>query len=79
MINTVFKLGNSNAIRLPKTVMESLGIKTNDEINMTVINNKLTIEKANTRKNINELFKGYKGKYKVIDEFDDAPVGKEIL
>lgn len=79
MISNVFKLGNSNAIRLPKTVMKSLDIKTNDEVKMTINDNKLTIEKIKKRKNIDELFKDYNGKYEVNELLDDNPVGREVL
>lgn len=79
MISNVFKLGNSNAIRLPKPIMESLGIHTNDEVKLTINDSKLTIEKIGSRKNIKELFKDYSGKYEIKEFFDDKPVGRELL
>ena len=79
MISNVFKLGNSNAIRLPKPIMESLGIQTNDEVKLTINDNKLTIEKIGTKKNIKELLKNYSGKYEINEFFNDKPIGRELL
>jgi antitoxin MazE len=41
----VSKWGNSSAIRLPKAVMEELGLKQGEVIEMTVQNGKAVIEK----------------------------------
>lgn len=45
----VSKWGNSSAIRLPKAVMEELGIKQGEVIEMTVQNGKGVIEKPKQR------------------------------
>lgn len=79
MVSTVFKLGNSNAIRLPKTIMEALNLKTNDLVKMTIVDNRLTIEKQESKKTIEQLFDGYKGKYEVEEVLDDPARGRELL
>jgi antitoxin MazE len=45
----VSKWGNSSAIRLPKAVMEELGIKQGEVIEMTVKDGKALIEKPKQR------------------------------
>jgi antitoxin MazE len=45
----VSKWGNSSAIRLPKAVMEELGIKQGEVIEMTVKDGKAVIEKPKQR------------------------------
>ncbi|MDO4199132.1 MAG: hypothetical protein Q4D13_09130 [Erysipelotrichaceae bacterium] len=79
MKSTVFKLGNSNAIRLSKTMMEALDLKTDDEIEISISDHKLTIEKSYKRKSIEDLFAGYEGEYHTIEFFDDKAKGKELL
>lgn len=79
MNSKVFKLGNSNAIRLPKTIMEALNLQTNDLIKMTIVDKKLTIEKQESKKTIKQLFKDYEGKYEVNEILNDSAIGRELL
>lgn len=79
MKTTIFKLGNSNAVRLTKNLLDELGLKTNDEITIETVNNSIVIRKANTRKNIKELFENYNGKYDTEMILDDKSVGGEML
>lgn len=77
----IFSLGNSNAIRLPKVIMEALSLKGGDPVTITVQgNDALIIKKASTktRRSIDELFEGYTGDYKVT-EWDTGTVGREVL
>lgn len=73
----VFALGNSNAIRIPKNVMESLSLSAEDDITLEVAEGELIIRKA-LPTSVNELFANYKGKY-VVEEITDRPVGEELL
>lgn len=78
MIVKLQKWGNSQGIRLPKVIIDELDISENDELDIKVEEDKILIEKVNLRKNIVDLFEGYKGGYEsqVIDW--DNSVGKEI-
>lgn len=78
MIVKLQKWGNSQGIRLPKVIIDELDISENDELDIKVEEDKILIEKVNLRKNIVDLFEGYKGEYEsqVIDW--DNSVGKEI-
>ncbi len=79
MVSTIFKLGNSNAIRLPKAIMKALNFSTNDEISMETKDNMLIISKHNGKKSIKELFVNYDKEYFADETFDDGPKGREML
>lgn len=73
----VFSLGNSNAIRIPKKVMQSLSLNSDDDITLEVSDSELIIKKA-LPSSIKELFAGYNGKY-VVEEIIDEAVGEELI
>ena len=60
MTTTIQKWGNSQGVRIPKIILEQIVINVED--------GKLVMEKAkeHKRKNIKELFEGYKGDYEPI-------------
>ena len=79
MITTIQKWGNSQGIRIPKIVLETVKWADDEQIMIVVDNDKLIIEKAkNKRKNIKELFADYKGDYEPIDIDWGNPEGDEI-
>ena len=73
------KWGNSEGIRIPSTVLKSLGLKTNDKLELQLDNNKIIIFKHKTKEEIlEEKFKKYNGD-NLAKEFEwDEPRGKEI-
>lgn len=78
MITTLQKWGNSKGIRIPKSMLDSLGWDSNGDLLVTTHDNKIIIEQADRRKSIQELFAGYDGDY-VPEETDwGAPAGREI-
>lgn len=79
MITTIFKLGNSNAVRIPKHIMAALELKTDDEIKIELVDNQIVLQKSLKHMTIDELFKNYKGPNTIKLEFDDMPVGREEL
>lgn len=78
MTTTIQKWGNSQGIRIPKVILDTVKWDENEEIIILVENEKLIIEKANNRKNIKELFKDYKGKYEPVEMDWGETVGDEI-
>ncbi len=78
MTTTVQKWGNSQGIRIPKVLLDTLNWSDNEELILSADESRLVIEKANSRKNIKELFADFKGDYKPIDIDWGKPVGKEI-
>lgn len=83
----VRRWGNGQAIRLSKEILEQMHIKENDNLNVTVHDGKMVLEKAEKPKylNLKERLEAFYGK--PIDEIQvestqevdmDAPVGKEF-
>ncbi len=79
MTTTIQKWGNSQGIRIPKVLLDSVKWNENEEIIIDVDNDKLIIKKAKSkRKNIKELFENYNEKYEPVDINWGKPVGEEI-
>lgn len=78
MITTIQKWGNSQGIRIPKVILDSVQLKENEEVAMIAENGKIIIEKAKKRKTIVELFEGYKGDYQPEEIDWGSPRGDEV-
>lgn len=80
MTTTIQKWGNSQGIRIPKMLLDSVNWSENEQIEIKVDNGKLIIEKTKDRKrkNIKELFKNYKGNYEPEKIDWGEPKGEEI-
>lgn len=79
MPTMIQKWGNSQGVRIPKILLDTVKWKENEQIVIVVDNDKLIIEKAkNKRKNIKELFADYKGEYEPTEIDWGNPEGKEI-
>ena len=80
MTTSIQKWGNSQGIRLPKMLLDSVQWTENEKIVILVDNGKLIIEKAPKpkRKNIKELFEDYNGDYKPVEIDWGKPKGDEI-
>ncbi|MDO4369265.1 MAG: AbrB/MazE/SpoVT family DNA-binding domain-containing protein [bacterium] len=73
------KWGNSDGIRIPKSILKSLNIKTNDILNIEQIENKIVITIPKRKKiSLKEEFIKYNGKNLAKDFSWDESVGKEI-
>jgi antitoxin MazE len=46
MVGTIQKWGNSNGLRFPKSIMDALGLSTNDQVELEIVGDNLTIRKA---------------------------------
>ena len=80
MTTTIQKWGNSQGIRIPKMLLDSVNWSENEQITIKVDNGKLIIEKTKDRKrkNIKELFKNYKRNYEPEKIDWGEPKGEEI-
>ncbi len=80
MTTNIQKWGNSQGIRLPKYLLDSIKWHEDEEIEITAENGKLVIEKTvrKDRKNIKELFANFDGEYTPQDVDWGEPVGDEI-
>ena len=79
MTTTIQKWGNSQGVRIPKVILDTVNWAENEQIILVVNNGKIIMEKAkNKRKNIKELFENYKGKYEPTEMDWGEPKGEEI-
>ena len=78
---TIQKWGNSQAVRLPKALLEIASIKENEQVQILAERDKIVIQKVKTKrrhKTLAERLEGFEGDY-VGEEWDTgAPVGKEV-
>lgn len=79
MTATIQKWGNSQGIRLPKIILDSVNMNEGDDVEIIIQSETLIIKRtAKKRKTIQELFAGYEGDY-TPDEIDwGESVGGEI-
>ena len=67
----VSKWGNSQGIRIPKSIFNELSINEGDELELNIVNDSIVINKIIPKnKTIIDLFEGY--------EFDNNDLVKEI-
>ena len=77
MTAIISKWGNSQGLRLPKSIIEDLNLSIGDKIKITTENNKVILEPVKKKKyDIRELVKKVPKDYKAYEEFE-AKVGKE--
>lgn len=80
MYATIQKWGNSQGIRLPKHLLETLGLQENDQVEIAQERDLIVIRKAGARhKTLEERMAGFDGNY-TFSEYDwGKPVGNEVL
>jgi len=79
MTAKISKWGNSQGLRMPKDIMDSLHLQVGDNVNITMLDGKVIIEpikKEILNYDLNELISKIPTKYKACEEFDTI-VGKE--
>ena len=79
MTITIQKWGNSQGIRIPKNILEKLGISTSDFLQLTIENDAIVLRKAFKHKSFEERVAEYNGEISVCDFEWGDPVGKELL
>ena len=79
MTAKISKWGNSQGLRMPKDIMESLHLQVGDNVNITILDGKVILEpikKEILNYNLNELVSKIPSDYKGSEEYDTT-VGKE--
>jgi antitoxin MazE len=78
MTATISKWGNSQGIRLPKSIVKNLDLSIGDELKITTENNKVILEPITHKKkyNIHHLVKKVPKEYKAYEEFE-TKMGRE--
>ena len=82
MMTTIQKWGNSQGVRIPKTILDKLLLQENDPVEIVAENNiiiiKKTTRKRRAQKSLEERFINYSGDYQCTELDTGAPVGKEV-
>lgn len=82
MQTTIVKWGNSQGIRLPKFLLDSVNLTDNDTVEVTASDDTIIIKKSDSkrkRETIQEIFAGYDGGFFHTDEINwGESQGKEI-
>jgi len=79
MNTRIQKWGNSNAVRLPKAILDVLNWRENDRVEIVSDNNQIII-RAKKRKytSLDEVFEGYSEKY-LCEEAYTGIIGQEVM
>lgn len=79
MYATIQKWGNSQAIRIPKGILEMADLHENDRVEISVENDRIIIKRISRRhKTLEERLKGYAGEYKTYEWDTGEAIGKEV-
>lgn len=79
MTAKISKWGNSQGLRMPKNIMESLQLHVGDDVNITILDGKVILEpikKDILNYDLNNLISKIPSDYKANEEFDTI-IGKE--
>lgn len=79
MTAKISKWGNSQGLRMPKDIMDSLHLQVGDNVNITMLDGKVILEpikKDILNYDLNELISKIPTDYKATEDFDTI-VGKE--
>lgn len=79
MYTQIKKWGNSNAVRIPKELLDTLGLKENDKIEIRIENSKLIIEPIYKHRSLKERTAEYDGEYNYGEWDTGRPKGNEVL
>jgi len=78
MYTSIQRWGNSNAIRIPKPIMESAKMQENERVEISVDEEGIHVKSLKRKyKNLAERFEGYEGTYDV-GEIDVGRMGREV-
>jgi len=79
MYATIQRWGNSNAIRIPKPVLDSLSMRENERVELLVDKEGIHIVPLKRKhKSLDELFEGFEGSYD-FEEVGFSRAGREVL
>ena len=80
MHTTIQKWGNSQGIRIPKSILETASMEENDKVEIKAEYDCIIIKRsAKKHLTIEERFKGYNGDYKCSEADTGKLVGNEVL
>lgn len=79
MYTTIQKWGNSQAVRLPKVILEMAKLKGNDKVEIKIQDGNLVIIPIKKHKTLTERVAEYEGDYTCSEWETGKPMDKEIF
>ena len=79
MYTTIQKWGNSQAVRLPKSILEMAKLTENDKVEIKVQDGNLVIVPVKKHKTLEERIAEYAGDYTCREWDTGKPRGKEVF
>jgi antitoxin MazE len=78
LYTTIQKWGNSQAVRIPKIILEKAGLRENDRVEIRVEKGNLLIIPQKKHLTLQERAAEYNGDYQPVEWDTGKPKGKEI-
>ena len=79
MYASIQKWGNSNAVRLPKVILDVLHLRENDKVEIVAQDNQIVLRPAKKKySSLEEVFEGWEGTYE-FEEVIKGTAGREVL
>ena len=78
MFTTIRKWGNSQAVRLPKAILETVGLQQNDQVELKVQDGNVLIIPVKKHKPLADRIAEYQGEYKCQEWDTGKPCGQEV-
>lgn len=79
MYATIQRWGNSQGVRLPKNLLEAMGLRESDKVEIEQHQDTITIRRAGVRhKTLEERMAGFTGEYEFSECDTGASVGNEV-
>ena len=79
MYTKIQKWGNSQAVRIPKAILEKAELNENDKVEIKVVDGNVTIIPVNKHRTLEERIAEYKGDYDCREWDTDEQKGREVL
>ncbi|WP_084052957.1 AbrB/MazE/SpoVT family DNA-binding domain-containing protein [Desulfonispora thiosulfatigenes] len=79
MYSTIQKWGNSQAVRIPKYILEMTGLNENDQVELKVQEGIMVLIPVKKHKTLKERISNYTGDYKCAEWDTGKPQGEEVL
>ena len=79
MLAKVQKWGNSQGVRIPKSILEIANISPDEELEMKVLDGCIILEPVKRHLTIKERTASYNGDYKCSEWDTGKPSGSEVL
>ncbi len=79
MLTKIQKWGNSQGVRIPKSILSLGNFTENEEIEIIALDGKIVIEHSKRHKTLKERFENYDSNYQCSEWNTGSPVGREVL